>query len=97
MPSECDDRFVVDPACGGRPPENNGVGGPTIEEQELAEAQLQRWAQLVADGDAEFPDSMPGPQAERLLAEVRRRRRDRLIKLFARQIAQSVRRDEGHE
>jgi hypothetical protein len=53
----------------------------------LADDQIDRWADLIADGRDAFPEGLPEPDHERLLAAVRRRLRDRLVRLIARAIA----------
>ncbi len=95
MPTRCSKRFVADPAdAGGKPVTGDDVG-LTQASPDLTEPQLDRWAQLLADGEVEFPDDLPAGQAERLLALVRRRRRNRLVTLIARQIARQIGRDVG--
>jgi hypothetical protein len=53
---------------------------------------MDRWATLIADGQDAFPADLPPPDRDRLLAEVRRRRRDRLVEHIARAIALDLRR-----
>src|SRR2546423_12142974 len=53
--------------------------------------QVDRWADLIADGRDGFPDGLPAPDHERLLAAVRQRLRGRLVRLIARAIAARLR------
>jgi len=53
----------------------------------LAEDQIDRWADLIADGRDAFPKGLPAPDHERLLGAVRERLRGRLVRLIARAIA----------
>jgi len=64
----------------------------------LTPDQIQRWAALIADGAGEFPQELPAPDRDRLVGEVRRRLRARLITLVARAIAQDLyRRKRGRD
>ena len=65
---------------------DSGTAGGT-EQVELTSEQMEHWARLLADGEVEFPDDLPVQQADALAAATRRRRRDRFVKLIARQIA----------
>ena len=60
-------------------------------EPTLTHEQVQRWAELIADGRDSFPADLAPPDRDRLLAEVRRRRRDRLVLHIARAIACDLR------
>ena len=53
----------------------------------LSGEQIDRLADLIAEGRAELPDDLPGPDLRRLTAAVRRRLRDRLVRLIARAVA----------
>ena len=53
----------------------------------LTDDQVNRWADLSADGRDAFPEGLPAPDHERLLAAVRERLRGRLVRLIARAIA----------
>jgi hypothetical protein len=53
----------------------------------LSDEQVGRWADVIADGRDDFPDGLPSPGRERLLAAVRERLRGRLVRLIARAIA----------
>jgi hypothetical protein len=57
--------------------------------------QLMRLAQLVADGELPFPGNLPLERKQRLLSEVQRRRRDRLVRHVARAIAEDILREAG--
>jgi hypothetical protein len=60
-------------------------------EPTLTQEQVQRWADLIADGRDSFPANLSPFDRDRLLAEVRRRRRDRLVLHIARAIACDLR------
>jgi hypothetical protein len=51
---------------------------------------LDRLADLIADGQAEWPADLAEPAASELTLAVRRRRRSRLVKLIARLIAADI-------
>lgn len=52
--------------------------------------ELERWAQLLADGGAPWPADLPPATAERLVARVNQLRRRRLVKLIANAIANDI-------
>lgn len=56
----------------------------------LTTEQFDRYAELVAAGEAEFPNGLPRDQEEDLVKEVRSRLRRRLVRLIARQIALEI-------
>lgn len=56
----------------------------------LTDEQMQRWAELIANGDDRFPIGLAAADQDRLVDEVRRRRRERLIRYIARVIALDV-------
>jgi len=58
----------------------------------LTDDQVGRWADLIADSRDGFPDNLPPPDRERLLAAVRVRLRGRLVRHIARAIAARLRR-----
>ena len=58
--------------------------------EQLSPDQLSKWAQLVADGDTEFPPGLAPALEERMVRAVRRLRCARLFTFVARQIAQSI-------
>jgi hypothetical protein len=58
----------------------------------LTTEQIDRWADVIADGRDDFPDGLPSPSRERLLTAVRERLRSRLVHLIARAIAARLRR-----
>jgi hypothetical protein len=60
-------------------------------ERPLNAEQLRRWAELIADGGDQFPTNLPRPAQDRLLEDVRRRRRERLVQHIALAIALHVR------
>ena len=51
---------------------------------------LSRYAQLIADGRADWPEGLSTQQENRLLREVRRLRRLRLVRLVASSIARDI-------
>jgi hypothetical protein len=59
----------------------------------LTDDQVSRWADLIADGRDDLPDGLPAQDRERLAEAVRRRLRDRMLRLIARAIAARLRRD----
>jgi hypothetical protein len=61
----------------------------------LTDDQLDRWADLIADGRGEFPTELDPPHRDRLLVAVRCRLRDRLVRYIARAIAARLRREDG--
>jgi hypothetical protein len=65
---------------------------PTSAETCLTEEQGERWADVIADGRDVFPDGLPSPWRERLLAAVRDRLRNRLVRFIARAVAARLRR-----
>jgi hypothetical protein len=72
-------------------PQRNDRAPAVPAERTRDPGQLQRWAELIADGREQFPTSLPPPDRDRLLAAVRRRRRDRLVQHIARAIALDLR------
>src|SRR5262249_50888357 len=58
----------------------------------LSEGEIDRWADLIADGQASFPADLPPIDQDRLRAAVQRRRRNRLVRHIARAIALDLRR-----
>jgi hypothetical protein len=57
----------------------------------LTDKQLDRWADLIADGRGTLPDDLPSPERARLLAAVRQRLRGRMLQLVARAVAARLR------
>jgi hypothetical protein len=62
---------------------------------QLSPLQLERWADLVACGDALLPEGLAPDQERQLRQQVRRLRRARLVEYIARQIAQDLTRTAG--
>ena len=56
----------------------------------LGPEQLDRWARLISDGEAEIPDDLSIDQKERLVVDVLRRRRVRLVRFNAHTIAWEI-------
>ena len=90
---------------GRQPPGTRSVPRPdqTSSEEEPAPAspvsltahQVARWADMIAEGRANFPTDLTAPEQDHLLIEVRSRSRHRLVHHLARAIAASMRRDTG--
>ena len=57
---------------------------------ELDDDQLRRWAQLIGNGEAEFPSDVPMPTGQQLMFYVREVRRQRLLSFVARAIATDI-------
>lgn len=73
-----------------RPPQQPSLAaGETVEDA----PDLERLAQLVADGSIPFPPDWDADVAGRLAFEVLRIRRTRLIRFIARVMATSIRRE----
>jgi hypothetical protein len=53
----------------------------------LTDDQIDRYAELIADGRYEFPENLRPPDKERLQREVRRWLRERMVRLISRAIA----------
>ena len=64
---------------------------PMLAARGLSNDELARWADLIADGRDAFPADLPPPDRDQLRAEVRRRRRDRLVRHIARALALELR------
>lgn len=56
----------------------------------VQDVDLERWAQLIADGEVSFPGDLAPEQAQRLQRIVRERMRRRLIRFIARRIAKEI-------
>jgi hypothetical protein len=87
MPRRDNQRMDLDP------PDQTATGpvktlGPTA--AALTSEQRKRWADLVATGEAAFPDNLLEVDNEALCREVRQRRRDRLIRFVACAIAREI-------
>lgn len=80
------------PAAAPSAPADTGGDNPALPPP-LTREQLGRQAELIAAGEAEFPDDLPPAQQVLLADEVRRLRRARLVTFIARQIALDVHRD----
>jgi len=57
--------------------------------------QLTRLAHLITNGELPFPGNLPLEREQRLLSDVQRRRRDRLVHYIARAIAEDILREAG--
>lgn len=64
------------PGCSSVPPESSS-----------SEDQLRLWAEMIAEGQAPFPEELAPAGRERLVALVRARLRCRLVRLIARTVA----------
>ncbi|MCA9207945.1 MAG: hypothetical protein KDA55_06295 [Planctomycetales bacterium] len=93
MPRETNERFVH------APDSEKDALGPTAtppadgEGLRLTDEQMERWAQLLADGDVEFPPDLLESQVAALVNQVQLRRRRRLIQWLAREIARYLQRE----
>jgi hypothetical protein len=58
----------------------------------LTDEQVNRWADLIADGRDAFPDDLSGVDRDRLLVSVRHRLRRRLVQFIARAVAAQLHR-----
>ena len=72
-------------------------GEQANDSSDLTPEQLARLAELVADGETDLPDDLATEQLEQLIELVRRRRRARLVRFIARQIAADIRRGAGEK
>jgi hypothetical protein len=61
----------------------------------LTRDQIGRLADLIAEGHGDLPTELSPSEHDRLLVEVRRRLRDRLVHFLARAIAAQLNRDAG--
>jgi hypothetical protein len=59
------------------------------------DAQIDRWADLIAEGRGEIPSDLAPTYRDRLVLAARRRLRDRLVQHIARAIAARLGRDDG--
>ncbi len=66
-----------------------GTAGNGIEKP-LTVAQMDKYAELVAAGEAEFPDGLSREQEAALARRTRARLRDRLVDLVARRVAHDI-------
>jgi hypothetical protein len=74
-----------------KPPSFDSVSGT------LKQDQIQRWAELIADGRGEFPTELPPTDQNRLAAEVRTLLRNRLVRLIARAVATQIHSEAGNK
>lgn len=65
----------------------NPTSPPAAPTGGLSGDQVARWADLIADGRGDLSDDLSSEDRQRLLAAVRQRLRDRLVRLIARAIA----------
>ncbi|MBI3860970.1 MAG: hypothetical protein HY290_03660 [Planctomycetia bacterium] len=72
--------------CRSSSPNSPATSGPN------GQVDRQRWAQLIADGEIPFPVGLSALDEQALVGEVARRRRARLLKYIACQIALSIKR-----
>jgi hypothetical protein len=82
------------PSTPYRPGLPEGVA-PATPTEPVTEDQLARWAGLIAEGRAGFPDGLSAPQLGQLSCEVRRLRRARLVRWIARAVAHDLHRGPG--
>ena len=69
------------------------TGASTSSTNSVDADQFGRWARLIAAGEAEIPDDWPNEQIDRLVIEVRRLRRLRLVGFVAQVIARDLHSD----
>jgi hypothetical protein len=62
---------------------------------QLTPDQFFRWAELIADGQADVPPGLVNAQERELVNQVRLIRRARLVQFIARQVAQDFANDPG--
>jgi hypothetical protein len=70
---------------------NSQTPPPGSAETCLTPEQVNRWADVIAEGRDVFPEGLPSPRRERLLAAVRERLRNRLVRFIARAVAARLR------
>lgn len=85
----------IPPECDRPTGQENSGDAPTG--APLTEAQLRRWARLIADEGSPFPQDLPVEDCRRLAIEVRQRLRERLLGLIARAIARDIHRRDHHD
>lgn len=71
-------------------PYQSDPDSPPMAHAGLTPDQLRRWAGLIAAGEDEFPQHLVDPDRQRLAAEVRVLRRERLLELIASAIARDI-------
>lgn len=76
-----------------------GANPPTANTQrtELSQEQLARMANLIASGEAAFPEDLEPLDRERLETQVRKLLKSRLLVLIARAIAQDIIRNDAEK
>src|SRR5688572_26679925 len=76
---------------------DTAAGAAKIEERtgELTRSQIERLAEVIADGRSDFPDDLAAGDLDRLRPLVRRHLRQRLVHHIARAIAAALRGEGG--
>jgi hypothetical protein len=74
------------------PPETDSTTPPP---GRFDSSERSQWATLIAEGSVAFPEGLSSDEQERLVEEVRHRRRARLVQFIARVIAQDILRMRG--
>lgn len=94
MPSNRNERFISAANSAAESQTAVDVRCEPGEEAPFTNEQLERWAQLLADGELDFPPDLPAAQVEQLVALVQCRRRQRLIRWLASEIARHLQRED---
>lgn len=63
---------------------------PAVGKESERSVDLERWAQLIADGEVSFPGDLAPERAEILRRKVRECMRRRLMRFIARRIAKEI-------
>lgn len=71
-------------------PETISGCAPAPPESSASKDQLRRWAELIAEGQAPFPEGLSPAEHEQLVALVRFQLRGRLAQLIARALATHI-------
>ena len=77
-----------------RPPTQSPVHCSTdVGPSRLTNEQIERLAEIVADGRCPFPEDVVPGDAQRLKAQVRQRLQERMVRLIARAVAAHLHRE----
>jgi hypothetical protein len=68
---------------------------PVASSAKLTANHIERWAELIANGESHFPTDLSTENLLKLAVSVARRRRTQLVKYIARAIAQDIHGDRG--
>lgn len=86
-------RFPTNPRVHRQPVP--GRSAPPAVSGPLTSDQLDRWTDVIADGECGLPRGLNQAQEQQLRELVRRRLRQRLVQFIARQIARDIQREAG--